>query len=185
MIQSKYKFTSEIGAEASKVAFKTKSKKKEALIYIGVPVALVIMIGILIYDINKGNSIIFDVVLLALLVVLVALNLVMPFIISKTQKKYLSKIDETQFDYLISEYEKGKFKEKIYKDNKMLYCNEVAVDKIMSFKEFELKGNKYFLVLFNNYACIVFDLNNMTIGGRDDLLNLCLNTLAKLGKKKK
>ena len=178
MIQSKYKFTSEIGVAASKIAFKTKSKKKEKFIFFAVPIALIIMIAILIYDIKKDNNIVMDIILIGLLIVLVGLNLFMPLLIERSQRKYLSQVDEGQFDYLISEYDKGKFKEKLYKDNKMLYCNEITIDKLMSFKEFELNGVKYFMVLFTNYISLVFDTTAFETGSYEDLLNICTKALS-------
>jgi len=184
MIQSKYNFNKEIGVEASKVAFKTKSKKKELFLAFAVPVALIVMIGVLIYDIHKGNSLIFDIILLALLVFLSGLNFFMPFVVAKSQNKYLTKIEDEKFDYFISEYHKGKFKEKIYKDNKMVFCNEVEIDKLMSFKEFELNGVKYFLVMFNNYASLVFDTTNFVEGSFDELIAVCENAVKNKEKVK-
>ena len=61
MIQSKYRYTKELGIKAGQLAFKLRSKKKDLLINIFVPIAILLIIGILIFDIYKGASIVLDI----------------------------------------------------------------------------------------------------------------------------
>lgn len=166
MIQSKYKYTTELGVKAGQLAFKLRSKKKDLLINIFVPIGILLMIGILIFDIYKGASIVLDVVLLSLLSVIEVMNICMPFIIFRTQKKYLKNMEMQNYDYYISEYNKNVFKEKIYKDNKMVYANEISADKLVNFTEFE----HYLLLVFDNFASLVFDVDNMQQGSKEDLI---------------
>lgn len=166
MIQSKYKYTSELGVKAGQLAFKLRSKKKDLLINIFVPIAILLMVGILIFDINKGANIVLDVVLLSLLSVIEVINICMPFIIMRTQKKYLKNMEVQNYDYYISEYNKNIFKEKIYKDNKMVYANEINADKLVTYTEFD----HYVLLIFENFASLVFDIDSMQEGSKEDLI---------------
>ena len=84
------------------------------------------------------------------------------------------------YDYYISEYNKNIFKEKIYKDNKLIYANEISADKLANFAEFE----HYLLLVFDNFASLVFDLDCMQEGNKEDLLNL-VNGLISNNKLKK
>ena len=175
MIQSKYKQTEQMGIKASKLAYKLKSKKKDLLINVFVPIAVLLMIGVLIYDIKKSANIVLDIILLALLAVIEVMNFVMPFVISNAQKKHFKELEKLNYDHYIVEYDNGKFKEKIYKDNKMLYANEIPVEKLVNYAEFD----HYFLLLFNNFSYLVFDLNSMQNGSRLDLLNVISKYIKK------
>lgn len=168
MIQSRYKNNLELSIKAGKLAYKLRAKKKDLLINIFVPLALIAMVAILVYDINKGASIILDVVLIALLLVIECVNIFMPFMISHTQKKYFKKMDELNYDYNISEYSKGVFKEKIYKDNKLIYANEVSADRLINYIEFD----HYFLCVFDNFAGIIFDIETLENGQLEQLKNI-------------
>lgn len=183
MIQSKYEFNLDASATAGKIAYKLRAKRKDMWVNIAVPIALIIMACILIYDILNGKSFVLDVVLIVFLVAIEIMNLCMPILIFKNQKKYLKQIEALKSDYFISEYSKGVFKEKIYKDNKMLYFNEISIDKLFDFAEFD----HYVVLIFNNYATLIFDLNNFEMGSKDELMEI-LNKVKNLNansKKKK
>lgn len=183
MIQSKYKFNVEISAQAGKLAYKLRSKRKDMFLNIAIPIALVIMTCLLIYDITHDVNYALDIVLLGLLVAIEIMNLIMPIFIFKSQKKYLTQMEALESDYQISEYDKGVFKEKIYKDNKMLYLNEMSLDKLINYTEFE----HYIVLIFNNFATLIFDTDAFEFGGKDELIKLCekAKSVNSLKKKKK
>lgn len=168
MIQSKFGFNVDVFSKASKVSYKLKSQKKEKFIQIGVPIAFILMICVLIYDIRKDANIVFDIILLALLLVLEVLNLFMPKIIYKTQNKYLKKLEQENFDFYISEYDNGTFKEKLYKDNKVVFINKIEAEKLVNYT---IDGN-FIILIFNNYATLVFDKNNLVSGTEEELLQI-------------
>lgn len=184
LIQSKFKYDSKVAGQASKLAYKLNKKTKDKIVFWSIPIAFAIMVGILIYDIIKQNSLVLDIVLLSILVVIEAMNLFMPLIISKMQAKYFKKIDELNYDYFISEYNKGIFKEKIYKDNQIIVANEVGAEKFSNYGIFD----HYLVVVFNNFAMLLFDMNEMQSGTKDDLLNTlneCKNINKYLKNKKR
>lgn len=168
MIQSKFKYNSELGATACKIAYKTKGKRKDLLLNIFVPIAFCIMIGMLIYDIKKGASYWLDIVLLILLFVIEVLNFVMPFIVRISQKKYLKQLDEQEIDFNLSEYDKGVFKEKMYKDSQLVYSNSINADDMVDATEFE----HYMIIVFKNFTHLVFDLDQLVQGSKEDLISV-------------
>jgi len=184
MLQSRYKFNSEISAKASKLNYKSQTKRKELFINIAVPIGIMLMIGVLIYDIIKDNNLVFDIILLSLLILVEIMNFVMPAVIYSSQKRYLKKLDALNMDYCIAEYDKGKFREKYYKDKQMIYLNEIDADKFASFQMFE----NYLFIFFNNFSTLIFDLNEMNQNEKTELNALVskLSSLTKLkGKKRK
>lgn len=182
MIQSKYEFNLDASAMAGKLAYKLRAKRKDMWVNIAVPIAMIIMVCILIYDILNDNSFVLDIVLMGLLVAIEIMNLCMPILIFKNQKKYLKQIEALKSDYFISEYNKGVFKEKIYKDNKMLYFNEISIDKFFDFAEFD----HYIVLIFNNYATLMFDLHNFEMGTKDELVEVLIKVKnIRLNSKKK
>ena len=184
MIQSKYEYSTELGIKAGQMAYKLRSKKKELLINIFVPIAILLMIGILIFDVNKGSNIVLDIVLLILLAIIEIMNIFMPYMIAQSQKKYLKHIQSLNYDYYISELNKNVFKEKIYKDNKMIYANEIKAARLVNYAEFE----HYVLVVFDNFASIIFDTERMQQGTKEELINtvkiIMFENLNKRVKKK-
>ena len=184
MFQSKYKFSASTTASASKLAFQLRGKKRDILVHIGVPIAMLIMISILVYDIIKSNNIVFDIILIVALLSLEVLNFLMPMLVFKSQKKYLARLEAENFDYCLAEFDKGEFKEKFYKDKKMVYCNTISADKVVNCAEFE----HYYIVIFNNYTALLFDLDQMEIGNADDLkakINKLIETNKLIKPKKK
>ena len=182
MLQSRYKFNSEISAKASKLSYKSQNKKKELFINISIPLAIALMIGILIYDIIKSKNFVFDIILLVLLIVVEAMNISMPHIIYASQKRYLKKLDNLKLDYCIAEYDNGKFKEKYYKDKEMIYFNEIDADKFSSYSYFE----NYIFIFFNNFLALIFDLNEISEQDKQELIKLVekLSSLAPTKKRK-
>lgn len=168
MIQSKYNYDAEIKAHAEMLAFSKKSKKKDIFAHIFVPLGLLIMLFILIYDIKHDENIIFDCVLIILLVILEIVNLSLPIIIKVSQRKSLKNLENGVVDFCITEYEKGKFKEKLYKDNKIVYQNEIHIDKLANFCEYK----SFIILIFNNYQTMLFDSENFQSGSKEELLIL-------------
>lgn len=180
ILQSKYKCNSEIAIKSSKIAYKLKRAKKDKFAFWATPVALLIMIGVMIYDIVKSNSLVLDIILVAALLLVQILNLVMPIIASKMQAKYFKKLDELNYDYFISEFNDGVFKEKVYKDSQLIMCNQVSIEKMQNYAMFD----NFLVVVFDNYAMLLFDLDNMQMGTKEDLIKLMETTMG-LKKKKK
>lgn len=181
-IQSKFKYNSDSAIKASKLAYKLKRGTKDRVIFYAIPIAIIMMIAILIFDVKKHNNLVLDIVLISMLIIIETLNLCMPFVIAKSQAKYFKKIEELDYDYFISEYNKGVFKEKIYKDNKIVIANEISIDKLQNYAVFD----NYLIVIFSNFAILLFDLNALQEGSKEDLINLVeTNILANKKTKKR
>ena len=183
IFQSKFKYDSKTAIEASKLAFKAKRGLKDKIIFWSIPLGILIMTAILIFDLKRHNSLVLDFILIGCLVAIEILNLCMPLIVSKSQAKYFKKLDELNYDFFLSEYNKGVFKEKIYKDNQMMLANQISIDKLQNYITFE----HYLVLIFSNFAMLIFDLDEMVQGNKEDLLKFVESTTAvnKKSKSKK
>lgn len=180
IFQSKYKYNSETAIKASQLTFKKKRSLKDKIIFWAIPFGILIMVGILIFDLKRHNNFILDVVLIACLVAIEILNLCMPIIIGKSQAKYFKKLDELNYDFFLSEYAKGIFKEKIYKDNRIIMANQITIDKLQNYSIFE----HYLVLIFNNFAMLIFDLDEMVHGTKEDLIKF-IESSVHINKKQK
>ncbi len=180
IFQSKFKYDSATAIQASKLAYKMKRGLKDKIIFWAVPFGILIMAGILIFDLKQHNNFVLDIVLIALLCGIEILNLCMPIIVGKSQAKYFKKLDELNYDFFLSEYNKGVFKEKIYKDNQMMLANQISIDKLQNYTVFD----HYLVLIFNNFAMLIFDLDEMVQGNKEDLLKL-IESFVAVNKKSK
>ena len=117
-IVSQFKYTTELGLEATKTAFKLKKSNKEKTTHILLIIFTVIMAGMLVWDIVRDASFTIDLIRLVALVGAEIFNVVMPKLILHTQKKFLNKINLNEFDYTITEITKKSCSESYYKNNK-------------------------------------------------------------------
>ncbi len=173
-ISSKFKYTTELGVEATKTAFRLKKTKKDIIAHILLGVFAVAMAGMLVYDINKGSSITLDLIVLIALVCVEIFNIIMPFIILHMQKKFLKQLNLAELDYTITEIKNNKCLESYYKNNKVTMQNVCDVSKIFAYV---IKQSHVFVV-FNNFACAIFDINTLTIS-LDEFKQYLDNTISK------
>ena len=181
-ISSQFKYTVDLGLQATKKTFKLRKSKKDITTHILVAVFILIMAAVLIWDIVRDASIVIDLIILIALVGIEAFGLVMPLIILHTQKKFLKQLNLAEIDYTVTEISKGKCLENYYKDNKIVMQNVCEMTKLVAY---QIENNHAFIV-FNNYACAIFDLDTLTVS-REELEDLLNTTIAqnKLIKTKK
>ena len=158
-ISSKFKYTTELGIQASKVSFELKKSKKDIIMHVLIALLVIMMVGVLFYDVKRGAGLTIDIIVLIALVGIEIFNLIMPHIIIHMQKKFLKKLNLAEIDYTITEINKGKCLESYYKDNKITMQNSCDMSKVKAYKT---KDN-YLFVVFNNFACAIFDINTLTV----------------------
>ena len=158
-ISSQFKYTIDLGLSATKTTFKVKKTRKDLITHILIIVFTFVMTGLLVWDIVRDSSFVIDLIVLIALVVVEVFSLIMPKIILHTQKKFLKQLDLSNMDYTITEIVKNKCTESYYKDNKIVMQNVCDVSTIVGY---EIKDNHAFVV-FNNFACAIFDLSTLTI----------------------
>ena len=158
-ISSQFKYTIDLGVNATKSAFRLKKTIKDRIVHCLVIAFIFIMAGMMIWDIVHDNSFTIDIIILVVLVGMEIFNLIMPSIIIHTQKKFLTKINITEMDYVITEISKDKCTESYYKDNKVAMQNSCDMSKLVAY---EIKDG-YAYIVFSNFACAIFDLNTLNI----------------------
>lgn len=173
-ISSKFKYTTELGIQATKTTFKLKKTKKDIIAHVLLVIFSAAMAGMLIYDINRDASITLDIIVLVALVCVEIFNVVMPSIILHMQKKFLKQLNLAEMDYTITEIKNNKCMESYYKNNKITMQNVCDVSKIFAY---EVKQS-YVFVVFSNFACAIFDINTLTVD-LEDFKQYLDNTISK------
>lgn len=173
-INSQFKYTIDLGISATKTTFKLKKSKKDKITHILVIAFIFIMTAVFIWDIVRDASFVIDLILLIALIFVEIINLIMPKIIIHTQKKFLKQINLEEMEYTITEINKGKCTESYYKNNKIVMQNVCDMTKAL---DYEIKDNYLYLV-FNNFACAIFDLNTLNISV-DEFTKILDNTISK------
>lgn len=158
-ISSQFKYTVDLGVQATKATFRLKKTKKDTIMHYVILGFIVLMIGALIWDIVRGESFVVNLILLIALVCAEIFDLVMPLIIIATQKKFLRKLNLAEIDYTVTEIIKDKCFEKYYKNNKIEMQNVCDMNKLVAY---EIRDN-YAFIVFNNFACAIFDLKTLTV----------------------
>ena len=79
-----------------------------------------------------------------------------------------------EIDYTITEIKQNKCTETYYKNNKIVMQNVCDMTKVSAY---ELKDN-YAFVVFNNFACAIFDLNTLNVT-REELIQALDDAIAK------
>ena len=158
-INSKFKYTIDLGVSATKTTFKLRKTTKDKVVNTLVIVFIFIMSAMLIYDIIRGAGFVLDLIILIALCGMEIFNLVMPQIIINTQKKFLRQLNLDKIDYTITEISKGKCIESYYKDDKIVMQNVCKLTELMVYHI----DNNYAYLVFKNYACAIFDLNTLNV----------------------
>ena len=103
MFKCKYKFEIEDSVTCAKYVYKSQKRKQDKIIAILIPILMVAMIAMMIFDIIAGNSYVWDIVLFVSLVILEILYLIIPVTLVKSQKKSYLKQGLDKMDYLLVE----------------------------------------------------------------------------------
>ena len=178
-ISSKFKYTIDLGLQATRKTFKLKKTKKDVIVHVLLIAFMFIMVGVLIWDVMREASIVIDLILLIALMGVEVFSLVMPLIIIHTQKKFLKQLNLAEIDYTITEIKKGKCIESYYKNDKIVIQNVCDMSKLIAYEI----NNSHAYIVFNNFACAIFDINTLTITV-DELVEALDSTISKnkLGK---
>ena len=86
MFECKYKLELEDSIKCAKYVYKSQRRKQDKIIAILIPILMVAMIAMLVYDIISKRSFVWDLVLLIALIVLECMYLIIPIMLVKSQK---------------------------------------------------------------------------------------------------
>jgi len=180
MFECNYKFTLEDSIAGAKYVYKSQKRTKDKVMGIMIPVLLVIMVGLLVLDIVKGKSIVWDIVLIVALVVLELLYVTMPIMLVSSQKKSFKKQKLDEMDELQITIDNNVSVEKLIKDGEEKAKNIHSLKNLTSF----IEDNERLILVFNNVEFTVIKKSALK-GDLEQLKTLLKKTMSKAVNGKK
>ena len=123
MFECKYKLELTDCLTCAKYVYKSQRRRQDKVIAVLIPVLMLAMIGMLIYDIFKSRSIIWDIVLLGALLVLEVLYIVTPVMLIRSQKKSFKTQKLAEMDFIHIKIDENLCVETLWKDDKEMAKN--------------------------------------------------------------
>ena len=152
MFECKYKFQLEDSIISAKYVYKSQKRKQDKIIAFLIPILLIAMIGMLIWDIIKNNSFVWDIVLIGALAVLEAMYLLIPILLVRSQKKAYKKQNLHEMDYILIKIDANTCSEALFKDDKQVSSSNHSLKFLTSY----LEDNDRLILVFNKieYVCL-------------------------------
>lgn len=152
MFECNYKFTIQDASKCARYVFKSQRGGKERFLAIAVPMLLLVMVGLLVFDIVKGRPIIIDIVLIISIAVLLVLTLMLPMFVVRVQRKQYKAQNFDDMDSLKIKINNGICEEAMMKDGKAVLENSHNLKTMVSF----IEDDENIILLYNTgeYTCI-------------------------------
>lgn len=179
MFECKYKYELEDSIISAKYVYKSQKRKQDRVIAILIPILMVAMVAMLVFDIVKGNSFVWDIVLLVALVVLEIMYMIVPIMLTNSQKKYFKKQNLDDMDYLLVKIEEHICSETMFKDDKEVAKNIHNLKTLTSY----LEDNDRIILVFNKVEFVCLRKQNI-IGGVEKLKSHLAKIMSKTSKTK-
>ena len=180
MFECKFKYTLEDSLVSAKYIYKSQKRKQDRVIAVLIPILLLCMIGMLVFDIVKNNSFVLDIVLIVALVLLEVMYLVIPLMLVKSQKKAYQKQNIDEMDFILIKIDENTCVETMHKDEQEVSKNIHSLRQLTSY----LEDQSRLILVFNKveYVCLRKD---SIIGDLNKLKALLEKTMSKAinGKK--
>ena len=116
MAECKYKYELEDSIVCAKYIYKSQKRKQDKVIAFLIPILIVCMIGMLVFDIIKEKSIVWDIVLLVALVAMEIMYLMMPIMLVSSQTKSFKKQKLDEMDYILIKLDENMCYESLVKE---------------------------------------------------------------------
>ena len=123
MFECKFKFELEDSIVSAKYVYKSQRRTQDKVIAILIPILMLCMVAMLVYDILKDKSFVWDIVLLAALVVLEVMYLIVPIMLVVSQKKSFKKQKVDEMDFILIQIDENSCSESFFKDDKEVSKN--------------------------------------------------------------
>lgn len=179
MFECKFKYELEDSIVSAKYIYKSQKRTQDKVIAILIPILMACMVAMMVYDIIKGKSFVWDIVLLVALFVLETMYLIIPLMLVKSQKKSFKKQKIDEMDYIFIKIDNNSCVETLFKDEKEVAKHVHNLKTLTSY----LEDRKRLILVFNKveYVC----LRKENIVGDVEKLKLLLNkTMSKTMAKK-
>lgn len=180
MFECKFKYELEDSIVSAKYIYKSQKRTQDKIIAILIPILIVCMIGMLVYDIVKNNSFVWDIVLLVALVVLEVMYLIIPIMLVSSQKKSFKKQKIDEMDYILIKIDEATCVETLMKDEKEVSKNVHHLKQLTSY----LEDNKRLILVFNKVEYVCLRKENI-VGGLEKLKSHIEKIMSKTANGKK
>lgn len=164
MFECKYKYEIEDSIVSAKYIYKSQKRTQDKVIAFLIPILMAAMIAMLVYDVIKGNSFIWDIVLLVALAVLEIMYLIIPLMLVKSQKKSFQKQKIDEMDYILIKIDENTCLETFHKDEQEVSRNLHPLKQLTSY----LEDNSRLILVFNKVEYVCLRKENIN-GGIDKL----------------
>lgn len=178
MFECKYKLELEDSIKCAKYVYKSQKRKQDKVIAILIPFLMVAIIAMLVFDIIKGNSFVWDIVLLVALIVLECMYLVIPLMLVKSQKKSYKQQNLADMDYLHIVIEDKQCVETLFKDEQEVAKNIHNLKFLTSY----IEDKDYLILIFNKVEFVCVKKSGF-IGDLNRLKNHLQKVMAKANNK--
>lgn len=180
MFECKFKYELEDSIVSAKYIYKSQKRTQDKVIAILIPILMLCMIGMLVFDIVKGNKIVWDIVLLVALVALEVMYLIIPVVLVKQQKKAFKQQSVDEMDFIQIKIDDNSCLETFVKDG------EEKTKIIHSLKHLTsyLEDNTRLILVFNKVEYVCLRKENIT-GGVDKLKAHLAKIMSKTANGKK
>lgn len=179
MFECKYKFTLEDSLVSAKYVYKSQKRTQDKVIAILIPILIVAMIIMLVFDILKGRSFVWDIVLIVALVVLEIMHLMIPLMLQSSQKKAYKKHDIENMDYVLIQIQDGLCVETMIKGDQEKMKNVHNLNRLTSY----LEDSTRIVLVFNKVEYVCLRKENIT-GDESKLKAYLQKTMNKTANKK-
>ncbi len=180
MFECKFKYTLEDSLVSAKYIYKSQKRKQDKIIAVLIPILLLCMIGMLVFDIIKGNSFVWDIVLIVALVLLEIMYLIIPLMLVKSQRKAFQKNKIDEMDYILIKIDENTCVETMHKDEQEVSKNIHALRQLTSY----LEDNSRLILVFNKMEYVCLRKDSIT-GDLNKLKALLEKTMSKVVNGKK
>ena len=179
MFECKFKYELEDSIVSAKYIYKSQKRTQDKVIAILIPILMLCMVGMLIYDIVKGKPFVWDIILLVALLILETMYLIIPLMLVRSQKKSFQKQKIDEMDYILIKIDNNSCVEALYKDEEEKSKISHNLKNLTSYFE----DNQRLILVFNNVEYVCLRKQNIT-GGVEKLKALLQKTMSKRAIKK-
>ena len=174
MFECKFKYELEDSIISAKYIYKSQRRTQDKVIAILIPILMLCMIGMLIYDIVKGKPFVWDIILLLALLVLETMYLIIPLMLVRSQKKSFEKQKIAEMDYILIKIDNNSCVEALFKDGEEKSKISHNLKNLTSYFEDNLR----LILVFNNVEYVCLRKQNLT-GGVEKLKTILQKTMSK------
>lgn len=180
MYECKYKLELNDCIKCAKYVYKSQKRKQDKIMAALIPVLMVGMLAMLIFDIVNHKSIVWDIVLIGALIVLECMYLIIPLMLVSSQKKSFKSQKLSTMDYLHIKIDDNLCVETLLKDEKEMAKNIHNLKQLTSY----IEDKESLILVFNNVEFVNVKKQFLT-GGLDKLKQHLTKIMSKSQIRKK